>query len=73
MARKHNNVIKNVHCIHKTCFATFYDFGVYLITEKFPFFFFSSSRQIGKLQQTLEKLLRSLVQKNMRVFLHFIA
>ena len=31
--------LKNVHCIHKTCFATFfYDFGVYSIAEYFPFF-----------------------------------
>ena len=30
--------MKSVHCIHKACFATFYDFGVYQITENFPVF-----------------------------------
>ena len=31
--------LKNVHYIHKTCFATFfYYFGVYPIAENFPFF-----------------------------------
>ena len=30
--------LKNVHCIHKTCFSTFNDFGVYPITENFPVF-----------------------------------
>ena len=30
--------LKNVHCIHKICFATCYDFGVYPISENFPVF-----------------------------------
>ena len=31
--------LKNVHCIHKTCFAFFYlYFGVYHMVENFPFF-----------------------------------
>ena len=30
--------LKNVHCIHITCFATFHDYGVYPIAENFPFF-----------------------------------
>ena len=30
--------LKNVHCIHKKCFATFNYFGVYHNAENFPFF-----------------------------------
>ena len=48
MARKHADVIKNVLCIHKTCFATFYDFDVYPISENFPFFFLQLFEAIWK-------------------------
>ena len=61
--------LKNVHCIHKTCFATFYDFGVYPITENFPFFI-HLFEAILKTAANPEETLHSTVQKNMRVFLH---
>ena len=56
--------LKNVHCIHKTHFATFYDFGVYPIAESFPL----SVQLFEVIWKTAAKLLHSGVQKNMRVF-----
>ena len=59
--------LKNVHCIHKTCFATFYDFGVNPITKNFPFFF-SCSVQSEKTAENPGEFMHSLVQKNSGFF-----